>query len=198
MPNRYLVLTELFVPTKGGTEVWFDKVYRRLGSREIHILNADVRGASGYELGHPNSVHGLNLHRIPWLRPESLGMHLKIPGKALQLALMNLFDAIHVGRSLPEGLVAWVVAHLIRRQVIPYAHGEKFTDWDKGNKYRVMCFTLRHAGKVVANRDFARDTLIGMGDNRERFELVQSGIDTERFHLGRHMVAAWMRMCLPG
>ena len=28
---RYLVITELFLPTKGGTAVWFDEVYRRLG-----------------------------------------------------------------------------------------------------------------------------------------------------------------------
>ena len=35
MQNRYLVLTELFLPTKGGTAVWFDEVYRRLGAATI-------------------------------------------------------------------------------------------------------------------------------------------------------------------
>ena len=29
--SRYLVITELFQPTKGGTAVWFDEVYRRMG-----------------------------------------------------------------------------------------------------------------------------------------------------------------------
>lgn len=33
MSKRYLVLTELFLPTKGGTAVWFDQVYRRLGGK---------------------------------------------------------------------------------------------------------------------------------------------------------------------
>lgn len=184
MPKKYLVLTELFMPTKGGTAVWFDEVYRRLGGREIHILTADVNGARGYDLGHPNSVHRLNLRRVPWLWPESLGMYLKFFGKALQLALTNRFDAIHAGRALPEGLVAWGVARLMRRPVLLYAHGEELTGWGKGNKYRAMCFALRHADKVIANSDFTRDTLIGMGVKRERIELIHPGVDTERFHPG--------------
>ena len=32
-----LVLTELFLPTKGGTAVWAAEVYKRLGGKEIHI-----------------------------------------------------------------------------------------------------------------------------------------------------------------
>ena len=71
MSKRYLVLTELFLPTKGGTAVWFDEVYRRLGGKEIHIVTADVPGAADYDGGHPNTIHRLSLKRIPWLKPES-------------------------------------------------------------------------------------------------------------------------------
>src|SRR5574337_2125797 len=143
MRNRYLVLTDLFLPTKGGTAVWFDEVYRRLGGKEIHIVTADVPGAREYDVGHPNSVHRLNLHRVPWLRPESLGMYLKFFGRSLWLAITNRFDAIHAGRALPEGLVAWLVARLTSRPVVIYAHGEELTGWGKGNKYKAMCFALR-------------------------------------------------------
>lgn len=184
MQNRYLVLTELFLPTKGGTAVWFDEVYRRLGGKEIHIVTADVPGAREYDVGHPNSVHRLNLRRVPWLRPESLGMYLKFFGKSLWLALTNRFDAIHAGRALPEGLVAWLVARLTGRPVVIYAHGEELTGWGKGNKYKAMCFALKHADKVIANSDFTRDTLVAMGVPRDRIELIHPGVDIDRFRPG--------------
>lgn len=184
MSNRYLVLTELFLPTKGGTAVWFDEVYRRLGGKDIHIITADVPGATEHDADHPNTVHRLNLRRVPWLRPESLGMYLKFFGKALWLAATNRFDAIHAGRALPEGLVAWLVARLTFRPVVIYAHGEELTGWGKGNKYKAMCFALRHADKVIANSDFTRSTLIDMGVAPEQIELIHPGVDIERFRPG--------------
>lgn len=184
MSKRYLVLTELFLPTKGGSAVWFDEVYRRLGGKEIHIVTADVPGAADYDRGHPNTIHRLSLKRIPWLRPESLLMYLRFLFKSLGLALTRRFDAIHAGRALPEGLVAWLVARLTFHPVVIYAHGEELTGWGKGNKYKAMCFALRHADTVIANSDFTRDTLIGMGVAPGRIELIHPGVDTERFRPG--------------
>ncbi len=184
MSKRYLVLTELFLPTKGGTAVWFDEVYRRLGGKEIHIVTADVPGAAEYDRHHPNSVHRLSLQRIPWLKPESLLMYAKFFFTSLRLALTHRFDAIHAGRALPEGLVAWLVARLTFRPVVIYAHGEELTGWGRGNKYKAMCFALRHADTVVANSDFTRDTLTAMGVAPGRIELIHPGVDTERFRPG--------------
>ncbi|HRP26087.1 glycosyltransferase family 4 protein [Thauera sp.] len=184
MSKRYLVLTELFLPTKGGTAVWFDEVYRRLGGKEIHIVTADVPGAAEYDRDHPNAIHRLSLKRVPWLKPESLLMYAKFFFTSLWLALTNRFDAIHAGRALPEGLVAWLVARLTFRPVVIYAHGEELTGWGRGNKYKAMCFALRHADKVIANSDFTRDTLLGMGVAPERIEIIHPGVDTERFRPG--------------
>jgi phosphatidylinositol alpha-1,6-mannosyltransferase len=184
MHNRYLVLTELFLPTKGGTAVWFDEVYRRLGGKEIHIVTADVPGAVEYDREHPNTIHRLSLERVPWLKPESLLMYLRFLFTALRLALTHRFDAIHAGRALPEGLVAWLVARLTRRPVIIYAHGEELTGWGRGNKYKAMCFALRHADTVIANSDFTQQTLIGMGVSPQRITVIHPGVDTERFRPG--------------
>lgn len=184
MSKRYLVLTELFLPTKGGTAVWFDEVYRRLGGKDVHIVTADVPGAAEYDRNHPNTIHRLSLARVPWLRPESLLMYAKFFFTALRLALTRRFDAIHAGRALPEGLVAWLVARLTFHPVVIYAHGEELTGWGRGNKFKAMCFALRHADTVIANSDFTRDTLIGMGVSPASIELIHPGVDTERFRPG--------------
>lgn len=181
MKARLLVLTELFFPTKGGTAVWAAEVYKRLGGKGIHIITADVPGAAEVDADHPNTVHRLNLKRVPWLKPESLIMYAKFFIRSFSLAITNRFDAIHAFRALPEGLVAWLVGRLTFHPVVVYAHGEELTSWGYGNKYRAMRFTLRHADTVIANSDHTRATLIKMDVRPERIMLINPGVDTDLF-----------------
>jgi len=182
--NRLLVLTELFLPTKGGTAVWAAEVYKRLGGKEIHIVTADVPGAAEVDAAHPNTIHRLNLRRVPWLRPESLAMYARFFFKSLVLALTRRFDAIHAFRALPEGLVAWAVARLTFRPVVIYAHGEELTTWGRGGKYKAMRFALRHADRVIANSEHTRDTLLEMGIDGARITIIYPGVDVAVFRPG--------------
>lgn len=181
---RLLVLSELFLPTKGGTAVWAAEVYKRLGGKEIHIVTANVPGAAEFDAAHPNTVHRLDLTRVPWLKPESLLMYWRFFARSFRLALRHRFDAIHAFRALPEGLVAWLVARLIGRPVVIYAHGEELTTWGLGGKYKAMRFALRHADRVIANSDFTRDELLKMDVELKRIVLINPGVDTERFRPG--------------
>lgn len=182
--SRLLVLSELFLPTRGGTAVWAAEVYKRLGGREIHIVTAAVLGAQAVDAAHPNTIHRLNLRRVPWLRPESLAMYARFFFRSLALALTHRFDAIHAFRALPEGLVAWVVARLTFRPVVIYAHGEELTSWGHGGKYQAMRFALRHADRVVANSEHTRDTLLGMGVAPVRITVIYPGVDVSVFRPG--------------
>lgn len=182
--NRLLVLTELFLPTKGGTAVWAAEVYKRLGGKEIHIVTADVPGAAVVDAVHPNTIHRLNLKRVPWLRPESLAMYARFFFKSMWLALTHRFDAVHAFRALPEGLVAWAVARLTFRPVVIYAHGEELTTWGRGNKYKAMRFALRHANRVIANSEHTRDTLLEMGIDSARITIIYPGVDVSVFRPG--------------
>ncbi|MFN3543474.1 MAG: glycosyltransferase family 4 protein [Thiobacillus sp.] len=182
--NRLLVLTELFLPTKGGTAVWAAEVYKRLGGKAIHIVTADVPGAAEVDAVHPNTIHRLNLKRVPWLKPESLAMYLRFFFVSLWLALTHRFDAVHAFRALPEGLVAWLVARLTFRPVVIYAHGEELTTWGRGGKYQAMRFALRHADRVIANSENTRDTLLGMGIDPHRIHIIYPGVDVTVFRPG--------------
>ena len=143
LKTPFLMLTELFLPTKGGTAVSFDDDFRRLGGKEIHVITADVHGALEFDRSHPNTIHRLALKRVPWLKPESLLMYSKLFLKAATLALTHRFVAIFAGRVLPEGLVAWAVARLRGRPVLVYAHGEELTGWGRGRKFAAMRFVFR-------------------------------------------------------
>jgi phosphatidylinositol alpha-1,6-mannosyltransferase len=177
----YLVVTELFLPTKGGTAVWFDQVYRRMGDRNTHIVTAAVPGAAEHDAGHPNTIHRVALKRYRFLRPESLAMYARLFIRLLQLAVRCRFDSVHAGRVLPEGLVAWPVARLLRVPLIIYAHGEEITTWRQWAKLRAMRFTFRRAAIVIANSEFTRNELIKLGVDAKRIEMIHPGVDVERF-----------------
>jgi phosphatidylinositol alpha-1,6-mannosyltransferase len=181
----FLMLTELFLPTKGGTAVSFDDDFRRLGGKEIHVVTADVPGALEFDRTQPNSIHRIALKRVPWLKPESLLIYLKLVVKAATLAATRRFVAIFAGRVLPEGLVAWTIARLRGRPVLIYAHGEELTNWGRGRKFALMRFVFRRADAVLANSDFTRDTLAGLlGVDPGRIAVVYPTVDEERFRPG--------------
>ncbi|MFZ1319298.1 MAG: glycosyltransferase family 4 protein [Candidatus Nitrotoga sp.] len=182
--SRYLVLTELFLPTKGGTAVWFAEVYQRLSGKETHIVTADVPDAAAVDAIHSNTIHRIRMRRVTWLRPESLGMYANLLIKSLWLALTHRFTAIHAGRALPEGITAWLVARLTLHPVVIYAHGEELTTWGRGGKYKAMRFALRHADQVIANSEFTRDTLIKMDVKPANITLIYPGVDVTRFRPG--------------
>src|ERR1700680_1635000 len=108
----FFMLTELFLPTKGGTAVSFDDDFRRLGGKEIHLVTADVPGAAELDRPPPNTIHRIALTRVTGLKPESLLMDPSLFVKAASLVVTHRFSAIFAGRVLPEGLVAWAIGRL--------------------------------------------------------------------------------------
>lgn len=180
-PSRLLIISELFLPTKGGTTVWYDAVYRRMGGKGVNIVTADVPGAGEIDHSHPNTIHRVGLKRVWWLKPESLGMYLKLLGKSLRLALHHRFDAVHGARALPEGLVAWIMARLLRKPLVVYCHGEELTTWGRGRKFRTMLWVYRHADANIANSEYTLEEMVRLGVRRETITLIYPGVDTERF-----------------
>lgn len=179
-----LVITELFLPTKGGTAVWFDEVYRRLGGKEIHVVTASVAGAREHDRDHPNSIHRVRLLRHWWLRPESLAMYAKLFIRSMWLCWRHGVQIIHAGRVLPEGLVGLAVARIARVPLIVYAHGEEITGWRNPSKFRAKVHVYRHADRIIANSEFTRSELLKLGVDANRICLIRPGVDTFRFRPG--------------
>lgn len=182
--HSFLVISELFLPTKGGTAIWFDQTYRLLGRKDTHIVTADVPGAPAHDATHPNTIHRITLRRHPWLRPESLAMYTKLLAYCLWLSVKCRFEAVHAGRVLPEGLVGWVVARLIRKPLIIYAHGEEITGWRQPAKLKAMVFAYCQADCVIANSKFTMNELLKLGVDERKIALISPGVDLERFRPG--------------
>lgn len=181
---RYLLITEKFPPRKGGSNIWFNEVYRRIGDKRTHIVTCDQPGAEAFDAVHPNTVHRLSLRRHWWLRPESLAIYVKLLAKSLPLAWRDRFDAIHAGRVLSEGLIGLILARLLRLPLVIYAHGEEITTWRQPLKLKAMTFTYRKADGVIANSRFTQQELLKLGVEPAKIRLIFPGVDVEAFRPG--------------
>lgn len=182
--DNFLVLTEVFSPTRGGSAVWFDKVYCILGDKNTHVITAKVPGDGEHDAEFPLFVHRLSLERKPYLRPESLVMYLKMLGRALSLIWNHPFHSVHAGRGLPEGLIGLIVSRIRPIPCIVYAHGEEITTWTQPVKRRVLSFVYRYVDAVIANSQFTKQLLLDLGVRPERIHLINPGIDINQFRPG--------------
>lgn len=198
MSCNYLVITELFYPTKGGTAVWFDNVYRTIGNGATHIVTAMVDGSNDLDKYYPCAVHRLPLDRRWYYRPESLGMYVELGKTALSLAFRSKFHSIHAGRVLPEGLVALLVARLAGRPLLVYAHGEEITTWTQPWKARFLRFVYRKADAVIANSEFTAQLLDEIGVNHSRIHLIHPGVDLQACRPGLDATGLRQRYQLEG
>ena len=177
-----LVITELFMPTKGGTAVWFDQVYRLLGGKNQHILTAQVDGDQLHDRHHPNSIHRITLKRVSWLKPESLLMYLNLFTHSIWLCLRHKITTIHAGRVLPEGAIALICSKLLRIPCVIYAHGEEITTWQQHpNKRKAMRWVYQHCDTIIANSQFTQGELIKLGISSRKIKLIHPGVDTHFF-----------------
>ncbi len=181
MKNGLLVITELFLPTKGGTAVWFDEVYRRLGKEEIHIVTSYVPGCEEYDKKHPNRIYRIKLKRHAWLKPESLLMYIKLLIYGLNIIIQNNIKEIHAGRVLPEGFVGLLLARMFRKKLLVYAHGEEITTWIQPLKNRFMRFVYSNSDKIIVNSEFTKKELLKLGVLSDKVSLISPGVDVNRF-----------------
>ena len=176
------MITQLFLPTKGGTAVSFDDDFRRIGGKEVHIITEAVPGGTEFDRTHPNTIHRLKLQRRAWMKPESLFIYIKLLFVSLRLSLTRPINAVFAGRALPEGLIALLTGRMTGRPVLIYAHGEELTGWGRGKKFKAMCYVLSHADWVLSNSDNTRDTLVDLiGVDPAHVAIVYPTVDEERF-----------------
>ena len=181
-----LMVTELFLPTKGGTAVSFDDDFRRLGGKEVHIVTADVPGALEFDRTHPNTIHRLDLKRVPWLKPESLLMYAK---------LFLTSAALRRTASLPGDLRRARAAGRPRglgdrpphRQASADLRPRRGADgWGRGRKFKTSCFVAsacrRHPVEQRLHARYARQPA-GRRPWADQWWSIPT-VDEERFRPG--------------
>ncbi len=191
---RYLLLSEQYLPLKGGHIVLMHELAKRIGGVTVVTAAAPERPAT--ETIDGVEVRRVDLDRRAYLRPESLALYANLFIQTARLAKRVRPAALLAARVLPEGLIATAVGRLRDLPALIFAHGEEITPWlpglDRASsrrmtsriKGRCVWHAYRGAARIIANSRFTRDLLARGGLPKKRIRIVHPGTDPERFRPG--------------
>jgi len=187
---RLLVLSEHYLPLKGGHVVWLHEVCKRWG--DVWVVTAGRKGLPPKETVDGVCIRRVRMERWAFLRPESLGLYASMLAHGLGHAARLRPSAILASRVLPEGLLGLLIGRSLGVPTVVFAHGEEITTWGKagprcrrkitGNlKKALMWWSYGRAARVIANSTFTAALLRARGIDDGKIEVVNPGTDPDRF-----------------
>lgn len=183
--KRVLLLSEIFPPKTGGSGRWFWEIYSRLHTADVSIAAGMDEEAAAFDLTHDLDVLRMPLTMNQWgvTNLRAMRHYWSIVWKLCNLVRNTHVDAVHSGRILPEGWMAYALKKLQGIPYISYVHGE---DIEAAATSRELSWMVR---RVIHNADY----LIANSHNtasilRERWQalpehiqVVHPGVDTSQF-----------------
>lgn len=195
---RALLIARTFPPRRGGTATVYHHVCRELAPDVTALTwRYDPETDDAYD-----REQRFPVRRIPWLAPlgAAAARHERFRADNLfefgaVRAATSAWIAEHVARERPDVVcigelrtgywIARLVRRLSRARVVFYTHGEELADeWRSRFVGRRHFAALREADGVVAVSRFARDRLFVIGVPPGRIEVIESGVELDRFTPG--------------
>src|SRR3954447_26330812 len=129
MMSSRLLVTEVFPPLTGGSGRWLWELYRRLPHDDLVVAAGEHPRQEEFDRTHDLAVTRLPLSFSSWgllgLRPFR---EYRRAYRALsRLARDGGVTAVHCGKCLPEGLLAWFLHSRIGLPYLCYVHGEELS-----------------------------------------------------------------------
>jgi len=179
---KTLFIAKFFMPVMGGSTRWYEEIYNRYPAGSVIVLTQKTQGWEDYDRKSRLSIYRMNPWGSVFLHPKWLKKYLAIFGKAIQITLREHISIIHCDIALPAGLLGFCLSKIFRIPYLVYAHGEEITQYSQlfPEKY-VTPFIYRHADAIIANSQFTKDLLLGMGVGSEKINLIYPGVDTRMY-----------------
>jgi phosphatidyl-myo-inositol dimannoside synthase len=180
-----LVLAEVFPPKNGGSGRWLWERYRRLPAEHVHVVAGDVDGARQFDRVSSLSIERLKLQFADWgvTRPSVAWKYITALLQLYRVVRRHRPRSIHCGKSLPEGLLAAILARFTGVPFRCYVHGEELTLARTSTELRWLTgAVLRAAGGIIANSHHSERMLLeDWHVPKEKIVVLHPGVDTNRF-----------------
>jgi phosphatidylinositol alpha-1,6-mannosyltransferase len=183
-PLHLLVLTENFVPAKGGSITWLLNTYSRFDPQEIVVVTSPQEGASCIDSVLPFRVVRMPMTMPDWdpTVPASLVKYLRVIWHVYLHCQTHRLQQIHCAKVFPEGLVAWALRWCYGLPYLLYAHGEEILIALTSRKLawllpRIYC----GAAAIIANSHHTKTLLQDIGVDTSRIHIIHPGVDMQLF-----------------
>jgi phosphatidylinositol alpha-1,6-mannosyltransferase len=184
---KILMLTDSFLPHAGGSREYYYNLYRHLAEFEDTRVTIATKKVPGWEeFDRRASFDSFGIVR--WLKPLSTWRLRELP-KGLGPFLHAAWHVhkgnpaiLHAGDLYPQGVSALILKRMTGLPYIAYCHGEDIALTDR-YKYQphMRNRIYRGADAVIANAEFARESLLRIGVPEFRIFKITPGVDLDRF-----------------
>jgi phosphatidylinositol alpha-1,6-mannosyltransferase len=183
--KRCLLVSEVFPPATGGSGRWLWELYRRFPQGSVRVLAGDSAGAEEFDRSHDLPVTRLPLHFASWgllgLRP--LRDYYRTYRVLKGLVKQQRVEALHCGKCLPEGLLAWFLRRRLGLPYVCYVHGEELSIAAGSRELRWWASRVLHGAALVVANSHNTATLLGSqwGIQPPQLQVLHPGVDTDYF-----------------
>jgi phosphatidylinositol alpha-1,6-mannosyltransferase len=182
---KTLLISEVFPPQTGGSGRWFWEVYSRLPRESVVIAAGEFPGAAEFDRGHDVNVIRLPLSMPAWGFRSLQGFkgYWRLFWELRRLVREHNVQAIHAGRVLPEGWLAWMLGRWCGIPFMVYVHGEELS---YGDHSRELAWMMRRvfsgSERVIVNSQNTKRLVHSHWKvSDERLTMLHPGVDTQRF-----------------
>lgn len=182
-----LLMTELFLPHRGGSRTYYYHLHRGWAPDCITVLTRRVPGWQEFDSTESNEKFKIIRRFEPpnWKRLEvSRGASFLM--QAAVLAKRQRVHVIHSGDLFPQGLIALLLKRWLSIPFIAFSHGEDFTLTDRfRNQATLRNCIYRAADAVIANAEYSRKRLLDLNIPTDRIHKLTPGVDSSMFFPAR-------------
>ena len=200
---KCLVVATNFPPVRGGSAVVYGNLCK-LDSDSVVVLTAWRSYATGEEISGWRKYDreaAFPIHRLELLRPPVAGTHwgptrvfssltkdiplmVRVVWKVRSLVKEYGIKVVCIGELVYGGWLVFLCRFFLKCKVIQYIHGEEITVHGYSRSERMRRVYLGWSDAIIAVSRFTRSALIElMSVNPAKIELIENGVDPDRFHV---------------
>ncbi|MDT7041982.1 glycosyltransferase family 4 protein [Candidatus Nitronereus thalassa] len=180
-----LVLTQNFLPAKGGTITWMLNTYGRYQSGEVVVVTEECEQGAKVDKTLSFPVERISMNFADWdpTNVRALRGYVHAVINVCKISRQYGIKQIHVARVLPEGLVALFVRWVTRVPYLLYAHGEEIQTHLTSKKFSwLMPKIYNGAAAVIANSTNTKHILENIGTHAHNIHIINPGVSGELFN----------------
>ena len=182
-----LVLSEHFLPARGGTITWLLQTYRRYRHDEVIVIAGSYGDTKLADSTLPFRVERVAMSMREWdpTRPATLWRYYSVLRHVLRSSRRHPARQLHCLKVLPEGLIAWCVRLMTAKPYLVYAHGEEIQIAFGSRKLRWLApLVYNKAAAIIANSYNTKSLLESIGVRSDRIHVIHPGVDAAYFRVG--------------
>jgi len=181
-----LILTQNFLPAKGGTITWLLNTYGRYQTHDSVLVTEQCEQGDEVDKGLPFSVERIPMKFVNW-DPTNLRAMFGYGQAILNVCEISRrygIQQIHVVKVLPEGLVAFLVRWITGVPYLLYAHGEEIQTHLTSRIFSwLMPKIYNGAAAIIANSTNTKRILENIGISPDKIHIINPGVSGELCHI---------------